>query len=600
MKGKTKNRRGQAVVMVTLSLFVLFGILGLAVDLGWSFFIKKSAQAAADSAALAAAAYVYHTYGAGPYSSCPSGVVCGQTTPTPCPATDNLQNGCLYAQQNGFTASGNQNVTMAADITSPAPTVPNVQVNYWVTARVSQGIPQLFSSVLGNTLGVSAARATAALAQITYPGTVYALNRQNDTSSCGTGVGICGGGNARINSSGGIFISSNCPSASGCGGQAGDLPKEASKGSGATYVRSGGTTDWTYTNIPDGPMFNDPMSGKGQPPAPSALGASGLPAMPPSGIYDHPVAGGTGSSAGITSPSPCTASCPCLTPGYYYATQTVGCGKSCTQTVPSGAPISFGGCVTFLPNSPGGNSWAFGQYVFFGGASFGGTATFYPGEYIFAGVVGSSTTLLNLSGATLQQSGTGTAGGIFIFTDGVYTGLPVPSSLLNSSIYSQLTFGSPMVSMKNGSTVLQGLNASSGSLPSGLVPFAPVMWWTDQRSSPILYNSNGNVVTTGTCTTETGGAPSLDNPCLNPTGGAKPDPPGPWIYLDHGNASAILNGTIYQPRGSLLEVTDGTGSITGPVQIITGSIKIDSGNGSIGSLAVLGNPPKGTVVSLIE
>jgi len=40
--------------MVTFAMFVLCGMLGLVVDLGWSYFVRKSAQAAADAAALAA------------------------------------------------------------------------------------------------------------------------------------------------------------------------------------------------------------------------------------------------------------------------------------------------------------------------------------------------------------------------------------------------------------------------------------------------------------------------------------------------------------------------------------------------------------------
>jgi Flp pilus assembly protein TadG len=49
------GERGQALLLVTLSLFAMCGLLGLAVDLGWSYFIQKSAQNAADSAALSAA-----------------------------------------------------------------------------------------------------------------------------------------------------------------------------------------------------------------------------------------------------------------------------------------------------------------------------------------------------------------------------------------------------------------------------------------------------------------------------------------------------------------------------------------------------------------
>ena len=45
------KRRGQVLIMVTLALLMLCGMLGLVVDLGWSYFTKKSAQAAADAQA---------------------------------------------------------------------------------------------------------------------------------------------------------------------------------------------------------------------------------------------------------------------------------------------------------------------------------------------------------------------------------------------------------------------------------------------------------------------------------------------------------------------------------------------------------------------
>ncbi len=50
---RRENSKGQALVMVTLALLAMAGMMGLAVDLGWSF-VQKQAQAAADGAALAA------------------------------------------------------------------------------------------------------------------------------------------------------------------------------------------------------------------------------------------------------------------------------------------------------------------------------------------------------------------------------------------------------------------------------------------------------------------------------------------------------------------------------------------------------------------
>ena len=80
------------------------------------------------------------------------------------PAPNNyLHSGCLYAQLNGFSSSGNQYVTMQAGVGVP-PTATGVNSSaYWVTARVNQSVPQLFSAVLGNPSGLVSARATAVL-----------------------------------------------------------------------------------------------------------------------------------------------------------------------------------------------------------------------------------------------------------------------------------------------------------------------------------------------------------------------------------------------------------------------------------------------------
>src|SRR5579862_7634585 len=54
MSNRKRTSGGQALVMATLGLMAMCGMMGLAVDLGWSFFVQKEAQAAADGAALAA------------------------------------------------------------------------------------------------------------------------------------------------------------------------------------------------------------------------------------------------------------------------------------------------------------------------------------------------------------------------------------------------------------------------------------------------------------------------------------------------------------------------------------------------------------------
>src|SRR5512138_1356250 len=169
--------RGQVLIMVTLVSFAVIGMIGLAVDLGWSYFVRRSAQAAADAAALAAARAALEAGGPGaPYGpKCGLSIGCSPT-PVNCRASFNLTTGCMYAEENGFAdggAGGRQTVTMAAGAEyppAPAPTASGIPVHYWVTARVVERVPQLFSAILGNTNGTVAARATAALVNLPVPG----------------------------------------------------------------------------------------------------------------------------------------------------------------------------------------------------------------------------------------------------------------------------------------------------------------------------------------------------------------------------------------------------------------------------------------------
>ena len=63
------RKRGQSMLMVTLGAGLIFGSLALAVDVGWAYFRRETAQAAADSAALAAVRAAVN--------SSPSGFTCG-------------------------------------------------------------------------------------------------------------------------------------------------------------------------------------------------------------------------------------------------------------------------------------------------------------------------------------------------------------------------------------------------------------------------------------------------------------------------------------------------------------------------------------------
>ena len=55
IKVVARREAGQAVVMMTLGSLVIFGMVGLVVDVGYGYYLKQEAQAAADSAAMAGA-----------------------------------------------------------------------------------------------------------------------------------------------------------------------------------------------------------------------------------------------------------------------------------------------------------------------------------------------------------------------------------------------------------------------------------------------------------------------------------------------------------------------------------------------------------------
>ncbi|PYT29005.1 MAG: hypothetical protein DMG57_13085 [Acidobacteria bacterium] len=155
---------GQALILVTFALIPMFGLMGLVVDIGWMEFVRKSAQTAADAGAMAAVLQFQSTNFATTFTCGVGGVIC--QSPTSCnPAPSSyLHSGCDYAQSNGFSSTtANQYVTIASGTGVP-PTAPGVNSSaYWVTMRVNQSVPQLFSAVAGNMNGSVAARATAAL-----------------------------------------------------------------------------------------------------------------------------------------------------------------------------------------------------------------------------------------------------------------------------------------------------------------------------------------------------------------------------------------------------------------------------------------------------
>jgi Flp pilus assembly protein TadG len=162
---------GQALIMVTLGIVFLFGVLGLVVDLGYAYYLKQVAQAAADSAVLAGttAANGYGSSRCGITVLCQNDAACPANPPNP-PNT-NFDVACLYGKKNG---SPNQSISMSGGTGNP----PNVSVaaNYWMTATATQTMPLGFLSVMGFRTASVSARATSALVGAAADGCIWVLD----------------------------------------------------------------------------------------------------------------------------------------------------------------------------------------------------------------------------------------------------------------------------------------------------------------------------------------------------------------------------------------------------------------------------------------
>lgn len=254
-------RSGQLLLFSTLNLFFLFSVMGLSVDLGYSYFKKFQARSAADAAAEAATVWASNngsTCGAG-------GVVCGSiyncASPPVSPPTTALQAGCLYAQANGFTNTGNQSVSLIANNTAP-PNESGNSPSYWVQATVTETVPHLFLFWQGFHSGSVAAESIAGLTVSPAGSCVYVLDSGN------TADALLVSGNAVLTASG-CNIYDNSSNAT----KAMDVTGSSKTIATQIFIKGGYTLSGTSTSTPapttGAPVTADPL---GSLPAPSFSG----------------------------------------------------------------------------------------------------------------------------------------------------------------------------------------------------------------------------------------------------------------------------------------------------------------------------------------
>ena len=193
-------------MLFTLAAIPLFGMIGLAVDIGWAHFRQEAAQTAADAAAMGAAKAAYTTSGGTGMTCTASQIACYATEYT-CPSTltgtpaNNIIAGCMWAKENGFVTAGRQKVTFQSGV-GAAPTAAGVTMSYWIIVRVSETVPQLFSAVLGFPTASVTARATTGAREASSGGCVITLDPTASASLRMTGT-------TNLNTGCGVFVNSN-------------------------------------------------------------------------------------------------------------------------------------------------------------------------------------------------------------------------------------------------------------------------------------------------------------------------------------------------------------------------------------------------------
>ncbi len=194
-----RKRSGQALVMVAFSLTLVMAIMSFGIDLGWGYYRREVAQAAADSASAAAVRAVTvtsPTCGTGTaWCGSPAGTVTNCPATAPTSATNSYNNACMLAAANGYTTTGSKTVSVQANTTSPPPNVPGVTVSYWVTVRISETPTTFFGVPIGvggglNPLSLNVVSTAAAVSSGVSSSApcMYILGTSGNTFTLGNGA----------------------------------------------------------------------------------------------------------------------------------------------------------------------------------------------------------------------------------------------------------------------------------------------------------------------------------------------------------------------------------------------------------------------------
>jgi hypothetical protein len=252
------RRSGQIIIFVTLSLFFLFSVMGLAVDLGYSYYVKIAAQAAADAAATAAVTYA-NLHG----SACGTDITCNSSYECPNPVgtiNSAFQAGCIYAQSNGYSNGGSQTVRLIANNNAP-PYASGVDTSLWIQANVSQTVTHPFLFWAGFRSGSVESQATAAITTTPSSSCIYVLDSSNKYGALSvTGAAI-------LTAQGcGVYVNSSNSTAVSVTGSARLITSQ-------TSIVGGYNCTWSTicnpTPTTGAPVVTDPLQGMTAPSVPN-------------------------------------------------------------------------------------------------------------------------------------------------------------------------------------------------------------------------------------------------------------------------------------------------------------------------------------------
>ena len=197
----TGRRNGQVAIFASLTLTLMFGALGLAMDLGWDYFLKERVQTAADAAAIAAVVYAVNNSDSCSTVTCGTALNCSGIA---APPASSLKAGCLYATVDGppvVTASMIEN-----NSAHPPAGLSGVAPSMWVKATVSAINPNSFLFLWGFRTATISAAAIGGFTNTPAGNCIYVL----DPSASGAMTMV---GAATVSTSCGIYINSTDPAA---------------------------------------------------------------------------------------------------------------------------------------------------------------------------------------------------------------------------------------------------------------------------------------------------------------------------------------------------------------------------------------------------